>query len=72
MNFPEMSRQGDPSHSSAIARLACARGEHRRLAAEAHAARGTSAEHAAACRVSAAAADVAAREAWIGWVERGV
>jgi hypothetical protein len=48
MNFPEISRDGYRSRVIAIARLACARGEH--------------------CRF----ADVAAREAWLGWVERGV
>jgi hypothetical protein len=72
MKFPEMSRQGDPSHLSATARLVGARDEHSRLAAEADAVRGTPAEDAAASRVSAAAADVAAREAWVGWIEHGV
>lgn len=72
MNFPEMSRKGDPSHVSAVARLAGARDEHRRLAAEALAARGTAAEDAAASHLNSAATDVAAREAWVGWVERGV
>ncbi len=72
MNFPETSREGDPSHVSAIARLAGARDEHRRLTDEAHAARGTSAEHATAGRVSSAAAVLAARRAWLGWIERGV
>ena len=72
MRFPEMSRKGDPSHTSAGARLAAARGEERRLAADAHAAKGSSNEHEAASRLSAATAEVAAREAWLSWVERGV
>ncbi len=72
MNFPEMSRKGDLSHLGAIARLHAARDEECRLAVEARAARGSSAEAAAESRLSAAATDVAAREAWIGWIERGV
>jgi hypothetical protein len=67
-----MSRNGDPSHVSAIARLALARDDKRRLATEADAAQGSAAEHAAASRLSAGTADVAAREAWVGWVEHGV
>ncbi|MGZ6639503.1 MAG: hypothetical protein ACXVII_42570 [Solirubrobacteraceae bacterium] len=72
MRFPEMSRRGEPSHVSALARLASARGEERRLANEADSARGSSAEAAAASRLSAGTAEVAAREAWVGWVEHGV
>lgn len=67
-----MSRKGDPSHLSAIARLALARDEERRLAVEADATQGSAAEHAAASRLSAGRTDVAAREAWVGWVEHGV
>ena len=67
-----MSRRGDPSHVSSIARLASAREEERRVAAEADAALGSAGEHAAASRLSAATVDVAAREAWVGWVEHGV
>ena len=72
MRFPETSRKADPSHASATARLALARDEERRLAAEADAAQGSAAEHGAASRLSAATADVAARQAWVGWVEHGV
>ena len=72
MRFPEMSRRGDPSHTSAVARLVAARNEERRLAADAHAAKGGSDEREAASRLNAATAEVAAREAWVGWVERGV
>jgi hypothetical protein len=72
MMFPEMSRDGDPAHDSATARLAVARGEQRRLAADAKAASGTSTEYETQRRLSAARAEVAAREAWVGWVELGV
>jgi hypothetical protein len=72
MKFPETSRKGDPSHLSAIDRLACARDEQRRLAGEAHAAQGSSAQDATESHLSEAKADVAAREAWLGWIEGGV
>jgi hypothetical protein len=72
MMFPEISRAGDPAHDSATARLGVARGEQRRLAADATAASGSAAERESERRLSAARAEVAAREAWVGWVERGV
>ncbi len=72
MKFPEISRKGDPSHVNATARLASARGEEGRLATEADTARGSSAEPAAESRLDAATADVAARAAWVGWIEHGV
>ena len=71
MKFPEISRIGDPSHASAIARLTAARSEERRLAA-AHTASGSAEEHEAESRLSGATVEVAAREAWVGWVEHGV
>ncbi len=70
--FPERSRVGDPAHESAVGRLAVARGEQRRLAVDAQAARGTHAENQTARRSRGATDDVAAREAWVGWIERGV
>ena len=72
MKFPEISRTGDPSHASATARLTAARREECRLATTAHAARGSADEAEAASQLSAASAEVAAREAWLGWVEHGV
>jgi hypothetical protein len=72
MMFPEMSRAGGSAHDSATARLAVARGEQRESVADAKTASGTSAEHGAERRLSAARAEVVAREAWVGWVERGV
>jgi hypothetical protein len=72
MKFPEISRIGDPSHTRAIDRLTAARSEQRRLAAAAHTASGSAEQNEAASRLSGAKAEVAAREAWVGWVEHGV
>lgn len=60
MKFSELSRKGDPSHSDAFARLASPSGEKSRLAVEGEAAHGSSVQHAAEVRFSAAAEDVAA------------
>jgi hypothetical protein len=72
MKFPELSRKGDPAHASATDRVAVARGEQRRLAAQANAAIGTSAAHETACLLLQATMELEAREAWVGWIERGV
>jgi hypothetical protein len=72
MKFPELSREGDPAHESASDRVAVARGEQRRRAAHAEAAIGTSAAHETACLLSEATVELEAREAWVGWIERGV
>jgi hypothetical protein len=69
MKFPEISRKGNSSHVSAIARPTSARREERRMAAALNAARGSADEPEAASRLSAASAEVAAREAWVRWVE---
>ena len=49
-----------------------ARKEQRRMATDAQAASGTPTEGRTAVRLSAANAEVSAREAWVGWIERGV
>jgi hypothetical protein len=72
MRFPEHSRKGDPSHDSAVDRLTAARSEERRLESAADAAKGSAEEHEAESRLDAATTEVAAREAWVGWVEHGV
>ncbi|HUO73938.1 MAG TPA: hypothetical protein VMU39_24410 [Solirubrobacteraceae bacterium] len=72
MKFPELSRRGDPAHASATDRVEVARGERRRLAAHANAAVGTSAAHETACLLREATMELKAREAWVGWIERGV
>jgi hypothetical protein len=72
MTFPELPREGGPAHVSARDRVAVARGEQRRLAAHAEAAVGTSAAHETACLWNDATVELEAREAWVGWIERGV
>lgn len=72
MMFPELSREGDPAHESANERVAVARGEQHRRAADADAAIGTSAAHETACLLNEATVELDAREAWVGWIERGV
>jgi hypothetical protein len=72
MKFPETSRTGDPVHSSALDRLDAARAEQQVRAAAAQEASGTSSEDATANELGAANAEVSAREAWVGWIERGI
>jgi DNA-binding FadR family transcriptional regulator len=71
MRFPERPRKGDDTHSSALLRLHAARDDYERLCARYAAAEGTSAERAALDRLQMTRAEVAAREAWLVWVERG-
>jgi hypothetical protein len=71
MRFPELPRKGDQSHVSAVRRLDAAR-DHCGQLADSHAAvEGTSAEPAALHQLDAGRAEVAAREAWLVWIERG-
>jgi hypothetical protein len=72
MQFPEMPRERDDAHVSAVRRLEKAREEQRDLVAAHALAEGTAAEPAAGQAVHVGHADVAAREAWLVWVERGV
>ncbi|MDX6642249.1 MAG: hypothetical protein QOD76_211 [Solirubrobacteraceae bacterium] len=70
MQFPELPRIGDESRASALRRLHDARDDYSQLA-EGYASEGASAEPAAAARLNAHRAEVAACEAWLVWVERG-
>jgi hypothetical protein len=71
MRFPERSREGSDAHTGALRRLDEARDDQRK-ASEAHeASKQTPREPAAASDLAAAEDQVAAREAWTGWVERG-
>jgi hypothetical protein len=71
MRFPETTRVGSEGHRDAIRRLDAAKA-HRRWRSELHrAAQGTERERAAASGLAAADERVAAREAWVKWVERG-
>ena len=72
MRFPEMPRERDDAHVTAVRRLDMAREERERLVAAHEQARGTAVEPAAAQAVDAGQADVTAREAWLGWIEHGV
>jgi hypothetical protein len=71
MRFPETTRVGSEGHRDAIRRLDAAK-EDRRSRSELHrAAHGTEREPDAASGLAAADERVAAREAWVKWVERG-
>jgi hypothetical protein len=71
MRFPEQTRKGSEAHRSALRRLDDARTEQRRTSEVHDQARETSAEPAAATELSAANEQLAAREAWVHWIERG-
>ena len=71
MKFPEVSRDGTHAHASAVRRRDVARSEqlHRsRVRARAH---GVRAERSATSDLAAANQELAARDAWVRWVERG-
>ncbi len=69
--FPEQTRQGSDAHGVAVGRLAEARAERARTSEAFEESRSTPGEASAASSMSAADDQVAAREAWLGWVERG-
>lgn len=66
-----MSRNDDAAHADALRRLDASLAEQRQLADRLDDARGTASEPDATDRLSAVRAQVAAREAWLGWIERG-
>jgi hypothetical protein len=71
MMFPETTRVGSEGHKDAIRRLDAAKEERRRRSELDRAARGTKHQGEAADGLAAADEQVAAREAWVKWVERG-
>jgi hypothetical protein len=71
MNFPELPRQGTDAHASAVQRRDSARSEQRLRRDNLAAVRGTNEERSAVSELAAANQEVAAREAWVSWVERG-
>ncbi len=71
MKFPELSREGTDAHASAVERRDAARSQQRCQREVLAAARGTEAERPAASDLAAANQELAAREAWVSWVERG-
>ena len=66
-----MSRNNDAAHADALRRLDASIEEQRDVARTLDEARGTPSEADAADKLSAVRAQVAAREAWLGWIERG-
>lgn len=71
MNVPEMAHRAEAARARAVDDLDRARERQHQLADLAHAAEGTSSEAKAADALAAARAHVAAREAWLVWIERG-
>jgi hypothetical protein len=71
MRFPETARKGTEGHRDAVRRLEQAKVEQHHTSERLDAATGTVAERAAADELAASREQVAAREAWVSWVERG-
>ena len=71
MRFPETTRQGSQGHQDALKRLDAAKADHRAKSELHHAAKDTAGKRGAADDLGAASEQVAAREAWVNWVERG-
>ena len=71
MMFPETTRVGSECHKDAIRRLEAAKEEQRRRSDLDRTAHGTKHRRDAADGLAAADEQVAAREAWVKWVERG-
>ncbi len=71
MRFPETTRRGSEGHRDAIRRLDAAKEDQRRRSEVHQAAHGIDRVREAADGLAAADEQVAAREAWVKWVERG-
>ena len=71
MRFPETTREGSKGHRDALRRLDAAKDEHRHKRELQQAAKGTVNERDAADALAASDEQLAAREAWVSWVERG-
>jgi hypothetical protein len=71
MRFPETTREGTEGHREALSRLDAAREDRRRRGEVHRDAHGTDRVREAADGLAAADEQVAAREAWVKWVERG-
>ena len=71
MRFPETTREGSKGHQDALRRLDAAKVEHRHQRELQQAAKGTVNERDAADALAASDEQLAAREAWVSWVERG-
>jgi hypothetical protein len=71
MRFPEQTREGSAAHADAVRRLGAARDHQAQMTGVLEASRQTPDEADAATELSAANEDLAAREAWVAWIERG-
>ncbi len=71
MRFPEQPREGSEAHSDAVRRLDAARTEQRDRSDALDESKETRSEDQAAADLSEAKEKVAAREAWVSWIERG-
>ena len=71
MRFPEHPREGSEAHRSALQRLETAHTEQRHRSEVHDAAQGSPSEPSAASELAGANEQVAAREAWVKWIERG-
>lgn len=71
IELPPTPRPGEEAHSEAVEHLTEARERQRDLVDRAEAAEGTSGEEQAADALESARHQVAAREAWVVWTERG-
>jgi hypothetical protein len=67
-----MRRDGEAAHTAALEQLADARERQHTLDDRAEAAEGTSGEDQAADALETGRHQVAAREAWVVWTERGI
>jgi hypothetical protein len=71
MRFPETLRNEEGAHGAALRRRDSARDDELRLVDDLSTVEGTNAEPAAWAELDSARAAVAAREAWLAWVELG-
>jgi hypothetical protein len=71
MGFPEMSKDDDAAHADAVRRLDASIETGRKLREDCDEVRGTPDEPEAEAALAAQRAQVAAREAWLAWIERG-
>jgi len=71
MRFPESPREGTEAHGSALRRMETARDERNRSREAYDSAQDEPDKRAAADDLAEANEQLAAREAWVSWVERG-
>jgi hypothetical protein len=71
MRFPEHTRAGSEAHSGALRRLDEAHNQQREASDAHETSKQTPREPGATSDLAAANEQVAAREAWVSWVERG-